>query len=114
MSTASDVEVQSTELLRTLIRNACVNTGEESSGHEDRSCDALETFFQGSGLSCERYTSSPGRMRWTRFSEDATRSAAAGPISPACGPEPSASRGVVEDNTECVALTRADLADTVA
>jgi acetylornithine deacetylase/succinyl-diaminopimelate desuccinylase-like protein len=62
MSTASDVEVQSTELLRTLIRNACVNTGEESSGHEDRSCDALETFFQGSGLSCERYTSSPGRM----------------------------------------------------
>ena len=62
MSTASDVEVQSTELLRTLIRNGCVNTGEESSGHEDRSCDALETFFQGSGLSCERYTSSPGRM----------------------------------------------------
>jgi len=61
MSTASDVEVQSTELLRTLIRNGCVNTGEESSGHEDRSCDALETFFQGSGLSCERYTSSPGR-----------------------------------------------------
>jgi len=62
MSTASDVEVQSTELLRTLIRNACVNTGEEASGHEDRSCAALETFFQGSGLSCERYTSSPGRM----------------------------------------------------
>ena len=62
MSTTSDVEVQSTELLRTLIRNGCVNTGEESSGHEDRSCDALEAFFQGSGLSCERYTSSPGRM----------------------------------------------------
>lgn len=62
MSTANDIEVQSTELLRTLIRNACVNTGEEASGHEDRSCDALETFFRGSGLSCERYTSSPGRM----------------------------------------------------
>ena len=62
MSTATDIEVQSTELLRTLIRNACVNTGEEASGHEDRSCDALEGFFQGSGLSCERYTSSPGRM----------------------------------------------------
>jgi acetylornithine deacetylase/succinyl-diaminopimelate desuccinylase-like protein len=61
MSTAADIEVQSTELLRTLIRNGCVNTGEESSGHEDRSCDALEDFFAGSGLSCERYTSSPGR-----------------------------------------------------
>ena len=61
MSAAADIEVQSTELLRTLIRNGCVNTGEESSGHEDRSCDALEAFFAGSGLSCERYTSSPGR-----------------------------------------------------
>ena len=62
MSAASDIEVQSTELLRTLIRNGCVNTGEASSGHEDRSCAALEDFFAGSGLSCERYTSSPGRM----------------------------------------------------
>jgi acetylornithine deacetylase/succinyl-diaminopimelate desuccinylase-like protein len=62
MSAASDIETQATELLRTLIRNRCVNTGEESSGHEDRSCDALEAFFAGSGLSCERYTSSPGRM----------------------------------------------------
>jgi acetylornithine deacetylase/succinyl-diaminopimelate desuccinylase-like protein len=61
MSAVNDIEVQSTELLRTLIRNGCVNTGEESSGHEDRSCDALEAFFAGSGLCCERYTSSPGR-----------------------------------------------------
>jgi acetylornithine deacetylase/succinyl-diaminopimelate desuccinylase-like protein len=56
------VEAQATELLRTLIRNACVNTGEVASGHEDRSVDALEDFFAGSGLSCERYTSEPGRM----------------------------------------------------
>jgi acetylornithine deacetylase/succinyl-diaminopimelate desuccinylase-like protein len=56
------VETQATELLRTLIRNGCVNTGEASSGHEDRSVDALEDFFAGSGLSCERYTSRPGRM----------------------------------------------------
>ena len=56
------LETESTELLRTLIRNACVNTGEEASGGESRSCDALETFFAGSGLSCARYTSSPGRM----------------------------------------------------
>lgn len=55
------VETQATELLRTLIRNACVNTGEATSGHEARSVDALEDFFAGSGLSCERYTSEPGR-----------------------------------------------------
>ncbi|HXD96392.1 MAG TPA: M20/M25/M40 family metallo-hydrolase [Candidatus Acidoferrum sp.] len=56
------IETQATELLRTLIRNGCVNTGEAASGHEDRSVDALEDFFTGSGLSCERYTSEPGRM----------------------------------------------------
>jgi acetylornithine deacetylase/succinyl-diaminopimelate desuccinylase-like protein len=55
------VETESTELLRTLIRNACVNTGEPTSGHEARSVDALEAYFAGSGLSCERYTSEPGR-----------------------------------------------------
>jgi acetylornithine deacetylase/succinyl-diaminopimelate desuccinylase-like protein len=56
------IEREATELLRTLIRNGCVNTGEASSGHEDRSVDALEDYFAGSGLSCERYTSEPGRM----------------------------------------------------
>lgn len=61
-TTEATIETESTELLRTLIRNACVNTGEESSGGESRSCDALESYFAGSGLSCERYTSSPGRM----------------------------------------------------
>jgi acetylornithine deacetylase/succinyl-diaminopimelate desuccinylase-like protein len=55
------IESESTELLRTLIRNGCVNTGEASSGHEARSVDALEAFFAGSGLACERYTSEPGR-----------------------------------------------------
>ena len=61
-TTEATIETESTELLRTLIRNACVNTGEESSGGESRSCDALESYFAGSGLSRERYTSSPGRM----------------------------------------------------
>ncbi len=56
------VEIQATELLRTLIRNGCVNTGEVASGHEHRSVDALEDFFAGSGLAGERYTSEPGRM----------------------------------------------------
>ena len=40
-TTEATIETESTELLRTLIRNACVNTGEESSGGESRSCDAL-------------------------------------------------------------------------
>jgi acetylornithine deacetylase/succinyl-diaminopimelate desuccinylase-like protein len=62
MADEATIERESTELLRTLIRNACVNTGEASSGHEDRSVDALEDFFAGSGLSCERYASEPGRM----------------------------------------------------
>jgi len=56
------IETQATELLRTLIRNGCVNTGEAASGHEERSVAALEDFFAGTGLSCERYTSEPGRM----------------------------------------------------
>jgi acetylornithine deacetylase/succinyl-diaminopimelate desuccinylase-like protein len=55
------LEREATELLRTLIRNGCVNTGEAASGHEARSVDALEDYFAGSGLSCERYTSEPGR-----------------------------------------------------
>src|SRR5258706_13153551 len=62
MTEDTAIETQATELLRTLIRNGCVNTGEAASGHEDRSVAALEDFFAGSGLSCERYTSQPGRM----------------------------------------------------
>src|SRR5437773_11743304 len=58
----ASVEIEATELLRTLIRNGCVNTGEEASGQEAKSVDALEDYFAGSGLSCERYTSEPGRM----------------------------------------------------
>ncbi|HYB40556.1 MAG TPA: M20/M25/M40 family metallo-hydrolase, partial [Candidatus Methylomirabilis sp.] len=54
--------VEATELLRTLIRNGCVNTGDPASGHEARSVDALEDFFAGSGLAVERHESLPGRM----------------------------------------------------
>ena len=57
----SALETEATELLRTLIRNSCVNTGDPASGHEARSVDALEDYFAGSGLACERYTSQPGR-----------------------------------------------------
>jgi acetylornithine deacetylase/succinyl-diaminopimelate desuccinylase-like protein len=56
-----DVETESTELLRTLIRNACVNDGTAASGQEVRSVDALEDFFAGSGVAFERHESLPGR-----------------------------------------------------
>jgi len=49
------MEVESTQLLRTLIRNACVNDGTVASGQEVRSADALEDYFAGSRLSLERY-----------------------------------------------------------
>jgi acetylornithine deacetylase/succinyl-diaminopimelate desuccinylase-like protein len=56
------LETEATELLRTLIRNACVNDGTPASGQEVRNADALEAYFAGSGLACERYTSGPGRV----------------------------------------------------
>src|SRR5262245_29196831 len=56
------VETESTELLRTLIRNACVNDGTAGSGQEAKSVDALDDFFAGSGLTIERHQSLPGRM----------------------------------------------------
>ena len=62
MTDDTAIETQATELLRTMIRNGCVNTGEAASGHEERSVAALEDFFASAGLSCERYTSEPGRM----------------------------------------------------
>lgn len=40
-------------LFRQLIRNACVNTGQRDSGHEDRSVETLQRFFGGYGLEGE-------------------------------------------------------------
>lgn len=57
----SRLQTESTELLRTLIRNACVNSGDPASGQEVRTADALEDYFAGSGLGCERYEAAPGR-----------------------------------------------------
>jgi len=56
------IEQDATELLRTMIRNACVNDGTVGSGHEVRNADALEAYFAGTGLSFERYTAAPGRV----------------------------------------------------
>ncbi|HZE36791.1 MAG TPA: M20/M25/M40 family metallo-hydrolase [Candidatus Eisenbacteria bacterium] len=62
MTEDQSVETEATELLRTLIRNACVNDGTPASGHEERNADALEAYLAGSGLSFERYTAGPGRV----------------------------------------------------
>ncbi|HSE95211.1 MAG TPA: M20/M25/M40 family metallo-hydrolase [Methylomirabilota bacterium] len=59
---APDVATESTELLRTLIRNACVNDGDVASGQEARNADAIDDFLAGSGLRCERYEAAPGRV----------------------------------------------------
>jgi acetylornithine deacetylase/succinyl-diaminopimelate desuccinylase-like protein len=50
-----------TDLLRHLIRNACVNDGTASSGHELRSADLLASYLEGAGLDLRRYPSAPGR-----------------------------------------------------
>src|SRR5262245_46732278 len=55
------VQVEATELLRTLIRNACVNDGTPGSGHESRNAEAIEDYLTGAGLGFERYVSSPER-----------------------------------------------------
>ena len=49
------IETESTELLRTLIRNGCVNTGEASSGHEARSEGTFFVWFRlPEGVTVER------------------------------------------------------------
>jgi acetylornithine deacetylase/succinyl-diaminopimelate desuccinylase-like protein len=52
---------ETTELLQTLIRNACVNDGSPESGFESRSADVLQTFLEGAGLDVARFEARPGR-----------------------------------------------------
>ena len=61
MARADDVTGEVTELLQTLIRNACVNDGTDDSGFESRSADALVAELEGPGLELERYEPHPGR-----------------------------------------------------
>ena len=63
MRTEDAMTAEVVELLRTLIRNACVNDGTDASGHEIRSADTLEAYLSGVGLAMERYTAAPGRVR---------------------------------------------------
>ena len=48
-------------LFRQLIQNACVNTGDPDSGHEDRSIAVLRAFFEAKGLPCQVFYARPGR-----------------------------------------------------
>jgi acetylornithine deacetylase/succinyl-diaminopimelate desuccinylase-like protein len=84
------LETESTELLRTLIRNACVNSGDPASGHEVRTADALEDYFAGSGLTCERYEPAPGRVSLVTRLE---------------GRDPSAPRLLLMGHTDVVPVT---------
>lgn len=52
---------ETTELLQSLIRNACVNDGTPDSGEEVRNSDLLEAYLAGDGVSIERFDARPGR-----------------------------------------------------
>ncbi len=50
------------ELVRQMVRNACVNDGTEASGHEIANADLLRTRLEGSGCDLESYEPLPGRV----------------------------------------------------
>jgi len=58
---SEDVVGEVTELLRHLIRNACVNDGTPESGQENRNAEALSALLDGPGLDLEIYEPLPGR-----------------------------------------------------
>lgn len=60
-SLPDDPTAEVTDLLQTLIRNACVNDGREASGQEARSADALASYLEGSGLDLQGFEPRPGR-----------------------------------------------------
>ena len=61
MSLVDELTGPTTELLQSLIRNACVNDGTPDSGEEVRNADLLQTYLEGAGLDVARYDSRPGR-----------------------------------------------------
>ena len=52
---------EAVELIQTLIRNQCVNTGDPDSGHEWRSAQALRSYLEEAGADLETYEPAPGR-----------------------------------------------------
>ena len=57
-----DAAGETTELLQTLIRNACVNDGTAESGQEVRNADTIDAFLGSAGFDVERYEPTPGRV----------------------------------------------------
>lgn len=60
MPVAPNPEV--TDLLQSLIRNACVNDGTPGSGQEARNATLLRSYLEGHGLDIETFEPSPGRL----------------------------------------------------
>ncbi|HZQ86893.1 MAG TPA: M20/M25/M40 family metallo-hydrolase [Acidimicrobiales bacterium] len=60
-TTADDVTDEVTDVIQTLIRNACVNDGTAESGFEARSVDFLRSYLAGPGLDLATYEPTPGR-----------------------------------------------------
>ena len=56
-----DPTAEVTDLLQRLIRNACVNDGDEASGGENRSVDLLRSHLDGPGIEFETFEPRPGR-----------------------------------------------------
>ncbi|MDK8626676.1 M20/M25/M40 family metallo-hydrolase [Corynebacterium appendicis] len=56
------LEQTTVELLKQLIRNACVNDLTADSGDEVRNAETLEEFFSGTGVEVRRFEPHPGRV----------------------------------------------------
>src|SRR3546814_5013671 len=52
---------ETVELLQGLIRNACINDGDPTSGQEVRNADLLSSYLGSAGLDVERFDAAPGR-----------------------------------------------------
>ncbi len=59
--TAEEFVGPTTELLQSLIRNACVNDGTPDSGNEIRNAELLTGYLEGAGIDVEQFESRPGR-----------------------------------------------------
>ncbi|HZP30927.1 MAG TPA: M20/M25/M40 family metallo-hydrolase, partial [Acidimicrobiia bacterium] len=61
VATADDPTEEVTDLLRQMIRNACVNDGKVESGGEVRNVDLLDDYLGTAGFDVERFEPQPGR-----------------------------------------------------
>ena len=68
-----DVTAEVTDLLQQLIRNACVNDGTASSGHEARSVDLLQSYFDGAASTSRPTSPRPGARASSPASRAPTR-----------------------------------------